>query len=163
MSDLTIRDEREGDRDSVKSVIEAAFGSSAEAELVERLRDDGDSEIALVAKEEGRIVGHILFSRMAAPFRALGLAPVAVAPERQRRGIGGALVRAGLARARAQGWDAVFVLGDPEYYGRFGFTVTAATPFRCVYSGPHFMALRLGEALPAAGEVAYAPAFAALG
>ncbi|HEX8366640.1 MAG TPA: N-acetyltransferase [Allosphingosinicella sp.] len=163
MSEATIRDEGAADRHSVRGVIAAAFGSGAEADLVERLHGDGDAEIALVAEEQGRIVGHILFSRMAAPFRALGLAPVAVAPERQRRGIGGALIRAGLGRAREAGWDAVFVLGDPEHYRRFGFSAAAAAPFRCVYSGPHFMALSLGEALPAAGEVAYAPAFAALG
>jgi len=163
MAEVTIREERAGDRESVRSVIDAAFGGTAEAELVERLHADGDAEIALVAEEEGRIVGHILFSRMAAPFRALGLAPLAVAPERQGRGIGGGLVRAGLARAGEEGWEAVFVLGDPDHYGRFGFSLAAAAPFRCVYSGPHFMALSLGPALPAAGEVAYAPAFAALG
>jgi putative acetyltransferase len=145
-------------------VTKAAFGRSAEAELVERLRADDDVETALVAEEEGRIVGHILFARMAAPFRALGLAPVSVMPDRQGCGIGSALIRAGLARAREERWQAVFVLGDPAYYGRFGFTAAAAAPFRCAYSGPHFMALTLGEPLSSGeGEVSYAPAFASLG
>lgn len=161
----SIREERAADRDAVRAVTQAAFGAEAEAELVERLHADGDAEIALVAEEgEGRLAGHILFSRMAAPFRALGLAPVSVAPERQGSGIGSALIRAGLARARDQGWEAVFVLGDPRYYGRFGFTAAAAAPFRCAYSGPHLMALPLGTAMPAGGgDIAYAPAFAALG
>ncbi|MEA3041970.1 MAG: putative acetyltransferase, partial [Sphingomonadales bacterium] len=141
-----------------------AFGTGAEAELVERLHADAGAAIALVAEVEARIVGHVLFSRMAAPFRALGLGPVSVLPPRQRSGIGSALVRAGLVRARQEGWDAVFVLGDPAYYGRFGFTVEAAAPFLCAYSGPHFMALALGGGMPGVGgEIAYAPAFAALG
>lgn len=160
---VSIREERAADRKSVRLVTEAAFGTSAEAELVERLHADGDVEIALVAEEEGRVVGHILLSRMAAPVRALGLAPVSVMPERQECGIGSALIRAGLACARDEGWEVVFVLGDPAYYGRFGFTAAAAASFRCAYSGPHFMALALGEPVPAGGEVSYAPAFASLG
>lgn len=163
MTEPVIRAERADDREAVRAVTAAAFESVAEADLVERLHADGDAEIALVAEAEGRLVGHILFSRMAAPFRALGLAPVSVAPERQGNGIGSALIRAGLARAREQGWEAVFVLGDPAYYGRFGFTAAAAGPFRCAYSGPHLMALPLGTAMPAGGDIAYAPAFAALG
>lgn len=160
----SIRDERAADRAAVRAVTEAAFGRQAEAELVERLRADGDAEIALVAEEEGRVVGHILFSRMAAPFRALGLAPVSVMPKRQGCGIGSALIGAGLARAGKEGWEALFVLGDPAYYGRFGFTAAAAAPFRCAYSGPHLMALPLVEPLPAGGgDVSYAPAFASLG
>ncbi|HEX8653853.1 MAG TPA: N-acetyltransferase [Allosphingosinicella sp.] len=161
---FSIREERPGDRDGVRAVTEAAFGPGGETELVERLHADGDAEIALVAEEEGRIVGHVLFSRMAAKFRALGLGPVCVEPARQKSGIGSALIRAGLERARQEDWDAVFVLGDPAYYGRFGFTLAAAGPFRCVYSGPHFMALPLAGEMPSGGgEIAYAPAFAALG
>jgi putative acetyltransferase len=161
---FSVREERPGDRAAVRAVTEAAFGASGEADLVERLHADGDAVIALVAEEEGRIVGHVLFSRMAAPFRALGLGPVSVEPGRQGSGIGTALIGAGLARAREQRWDAVFLLGDPDYYGRFGFTVVAAAAFDCVYSGPHFMALPLAGDMPSGGgEVAYAPAFAALG
>ncbi|MEA3017113.1 MAG: putative acetyltransferase [Sphingomonadales bacterium] len=161
---FSIREERPGDRAAVRAVTEAAFGTGDEAGLVERLHADGDVEIALVAEEEGRIVGHVLFSRMAAPFRALGLGPVSVEPARQGSGIGSSLIGAGLARAREGRWDAVFVLGDPDYYGRFGFTLAAAAPFGCAYSGPHFMALPLGSEMPSGGdEIAYASAFAALG
>ena len=112
---MVIRDEEPSDRAAVRAIIEAAFARPEEADLVDRLRDDGDCEVSLVAGEGDQIVGHVLFSRMGAPFRALGLAPVAVAPERQRSGIGGGLIRAGLARARSAGWQGVFVLGNPGY------------------------------------------------
>jgi putative acetyltransferase len=93
-----------------------------------------------------------------------GLAPVAVLPERQRQGVGSALVEAGLAEARAAGIDIVFLLGEPEYYGRFGFEPLVAQPFASPYAGPYFQALVLSDiALPASGSADYAPAFAALG
>ena len=158
-----IRPERPGDEDGIRNVLADAFGRPGEAELVDRLRAEGDAAISLVAEEEGEVVGHILFSPVAAPFRALGLGPLAVAPARQQSGIGAALVRAGLERVRAGGWEAVFVLGDPAYYGRFGFSASAAAGFDCVHAGPHLMALALDGELPASGAVAYAPAFAALG
>ena len=155
-----IRDEGPMDRAAVRAVIEAAFARPDEADLVDRLREDGDREVSLVAVEGGEIVGHVLFSKMSAPFRALGLAPVAVAPARQRSGIGSRLIRAGLERARAAGWQGVFVLGDPAYYRRFGFDPALAAGFACVYAGPHLMALALGPALPVrGGEIGYAPAF----
>jgi putative acetyltransferase len=83
-------------------------------------------DLALVAEEEGDIVGHVMFSyvRLAGPegeWSVLELAPLAVAPERQRDGIGGALVRAGIERAEARGEPLVAVLGHPSYYPRFGF------------------------------------------
>lgn len=160
---LEIRDETEADRPAIRAIHVAAFPGPDEAALVDRLRADGDLVLSLVAVESEGIVGHIAFSRMTAPFRALGLAPVAVRPDRQHRGTGGRLILAGLERARAGGWDCVFVLGDNAYYERFGFSCEAAEGFRSRYSGPHFMALALNSA-PAAtsGDAAYAPAFDAL-
>ena len=70
---LTIRLEAPGDYSAIRDVVTAAFGRAVEADLVDRLRAEGDSVISLVAVESGRIVGHVLFSRMIAPFRALGL------------------------------------------------------------------------------------------
>lgn len=148
------------DRAAVRATIEAAFARADEADLVDRLREDGDAEVSLVAVEGGEIVGHVLFSRMKAPFRALCLAPVAVVPTRQRTGIGGRLIRAGLERARVAGWQGVFVLGDPGYYRRFGFDPALAGGFVSPYAGPHLMALALGPVLPVSGgEIEYAPAF----
>lgn len=160
---IVIREERPDDRAAIRAVVEAAFGQPLEAELVDRLRADGDSVISLVADDGGAIVGHVLFSRMQAPFTALGLAPVSVSPDRQRSGIGGRLIREGLDRARRDGWQVVVVLGDPDYYRRFGFEPALAAGFESPYAGPHLMAMPLGAAMPARlGRLDYAPAFAGL-
>lgn len=160
---MIIRDETESDHAAVRDLVTAAFGQPDEADLVERLRADGDAAIALVAEDNGAVVGHILFSRMSAPFRALGLAPVSVLPERQGTGIGSRLIREGLRRAEAGGWQGVFVLGDPAYYSRFGFDATLAEGFDSPYAGPYLMAFAPGGDLPGRqGRVDYAPAFATL-
>jgi putative acetyltransferase len=158
-----IRHEESADIPAIRKIVEDAFSQPAEAQLVDRLRDDGDAVISAVAVDDGQIVGHILFSRMSAPFRALGLAPVAVALGRQRNGIGSELIRWGLAKARETEWTCVFVLGDPSFYERFGFNVALAGGFESPYAGEHFMALALGEPLPVTtGKVEYAAAFNAL-
>lgn len=160
---MIIRDEKPADRAGVREVVLAAFGGHQEADLVDRLRADGDAEISLVAVDGTRIVGHVLFSPMSAPFRALGLAPVSVLPDRQGTGIGSLLIRAGLERAELGGWQGVFVLGEPAYYRRFGFDAALAGGFASPYAGPNLLALALGGPLPAtAGRVDYAPAFQAL-
>ncbi len=161
---LCIRDEAPGDHDAVRRLLTAAFGGPVEAELVDRLRADGAARLSLVAVDAGELVGQVLFSPMRAPFRALALAPVCVHPARQRMGIGTTLVRAGLARAAEEGWEGVFVVGDPAFYRRFGFTAELASGFRSPYAGPHFMAMSPTGALPAtSGSIEYAAAFAALG
>lgn len=161
---MRIRDEAAADALAVSVLLEAAFSGPDEARLVERLREAGDIAFALVAEESGAVVGHILFSPMAAPFRALALAPVAVVPERQGEGIGSALVREGLERAKAAGWKGVFVVGEPAYYRRFGFDSAMAAGFDSPYAGPYLMVLPLGGGpLPSTfGAIEHAPAFAAL-
>ncbi|HET9743742.1 MAG TPA: N-acetyltransferase [Terriglobales bacterium] len=160
---MEIREEEPRDRKAVYDLVSAAFGRSAEAELVERLREDRHSVISLVADENGRIVGHILLSKMEAPFPALALAPISVIPTRQRSGIGSALITEAIHRARSNGWGAVFVLGDPKYYERFGFDREAAAGFTSPYAGPHFLMLELQRSHTAkSGELRHAPAFAAL-
>jgi putative acetyltransferase len=159
---LLVRPERSGDRAAVRQLVRAAFGKDAEADLIEALHAAGDAVLSLVACDAGRPVGHILFSRLDAPIRALALAPLAVCPGHQHRGIGSRLLRDGLALAKAEGWEAVFVLGDPRFYGRFGFDAGAAARFRTPYDGPHMMALAIGGPLPSAGTVAYPAAFSQL-
>jgi putative acetyltransferase len=160
---MIIRNEELHDRVAIHGAVRAAFGRAAEAMLVGQLRADGDSVISLVAVDRDCIIGHVMLSRMKAPFNALGLAPVSVHPDRQRSGAGSALVREALRRARQEGWDAVFVLGDPGFYRRFGFDPERASGFSSPFVGPHFMVLPLKEPLPAAaGRIGYAPAFAAL-
>lgn len=161
---IVVRDAAAGERAAIRAVVEAAFGRPSEADLVERLQADGAALISLVAAGEQGLVGHILLSRMTAPFRALALAPLAVIPTRRRRGIGSLLVQTALDRGRRLGWDAVFVLGDPTYYARFGFDARLAVGFTSAYAGPHLMVAPLHGSLPAAtGQIDYAAAFAALG
>jgi putative acetyltransferase len=160
---IDVRDESPRDWKAVYQVVSSAFGQSAEAELVKELRETGDSVVSLVADEDGQIVGHVLLSKMDAPFPALALAPVSVIPTRQRSGIGSALVKRAVNRARSEGWAAIFVLGDPNYYERFGFDSEAAAGFTSPYAGRHFMVLKLSLSLPATtGELRHAPAFVAL-
>lgn len=118
---LEIRDERPEDRQAVWQVEADAFGRPDEADLLVGL--EPDKAFSLVAEADGRVVGHVLFTWLPiGSERALALAPLAVQPEFQRGGVGDHLVRRGLARARELGVAAVVVLGDPGYYGRFGFT-----------------------------------------
>ena len=128
---------------------------------MDALRNAGDAVISLVAEEHDRLVGHITLSTMVAPFAALALAPVSVVPDRQREGIGSRLVSEAIFRARRH-WDAVFVLGDLRFYGRFGFDVRVAAGYASPYAGSHFMGLALGDTLPVCGTLLHAAAFAAL-
>jgi putative acetyltransferase len=161
---VTIRPERAVDAGAIRAVLTAAFETSAEADLVERLRADGDLVLALVEEHGGAVRGTIAFPRLIVDVaNAVGLAPLAVTPCAQRRGIGGALVREGLRLLAAQGEQLVFVLGEPAYYERFGFDRAAARTFACKYAGDHFMALRVGDNAPARGEVRYPAAFDVLG
>ena len=149
---MKIRPEEPSDRAQIARLNRLAFGQPAEADLVDRLRAAGRATVTLVAEDPGeRVVGHILFSPVTldpAPDTAppwLGLAPMAVLPERQRQGVGAALVRAGLAAARRTDATAVVVLGHPEYYPRFGFAPASRFGLRCVYDAPDeaFLALEL--------------------
>jgi putative acetyltransferase len=162
---MIIRSETPADVAAIRAVEEAAFLQSAEAQLVDDLRDAGDSVFSLVAVEGETVIGHAMFSRLKAPFQALALGPVAVLPERQRRGFGSRLIREGIARSQAAGWLGIFVLGDPAFYRRFGFDVRKASGFISPYAGPHWMAMPLGRnELPTdTGSIQHAPAFANLG
>jgi putative acetyltransferase len=160
-----IRDEAAADIPAVRRLLVDAFPSCGEADLVDRLRAEGSAVFSLVAVEDQAIVGHVMFSQMEQPDRALGLAPVAVLSACRRRGIAAALIRVGLSRAAADGWESVFVLGDPTYYNRFGFAASLASGFVSPYAGPHLMALALREGALAGqtGELRYPPQFSALG
>ena len=161
---MPIRDETVADHAAVGRLHGLAFGGDAETRLVDALRRSGAAAVSLVVECGGGVVGHVLLSRLISPPDALALAPLAALPNRQRRGVGSALVRAALARARAGGWAAVFVLGDPAFYGRFGFEAEAARGYASQHAGEYFMAVRLGPApLPGAGVVIYPAPFAALG
>lgn len=162
---MIVRLETPADIAAIRIVEEVAFGRRDEAQLVDDLRAAGDAVFSLVAVQDEVIAGHAMFSRMAAPFPALALGPVAVLPEYRRKGIVSQLIREGIARSESAGWAGIFVLGDPAFYRRFGFKIRKASGFTSPYAGPHLMALSLGgNELPAdAGIIEYAPAFAKLG
>jgi putative acetyltransferase len=160
---LIIRDEAERDLAAIRTVHRLAFGGESEGSLVDALRVSGDAAISLVAEREDRVVGHVLLSRLHAPMRALALAPVGVLPDHQRQGIGSALIRAALERAQGDHWEAVFVVGEPAYYRRFGFCAEAARGHVCTYAGDFFMVRALGAAaLPTTGGIDYPAPFRAL-
>ena len=166
----TIRTETEADREAVAQVNRLAFdGRDDEARLVERLREGGYARLSLVAEAGGRIVGHILFSDLPiltarGTVPALALAPMAVVPEQQRRGLGSALVRAGLEQCRRDGHRVVVVLGHPAFYPRFGFSPALARQLESPYRGDAFMALELvqGALAGVTGRVQYPPPFSDL-
>ncbi|RXZ64448.1 GNAT family N-acetyltransferase [Pelagerythrobacter rhizovicinus] len=162
---VTIRPERAGDERAIHEVVHAAFdghphSDGSEPAIVDRLRADGDLAISLVAEDGGEIVGHAAFSPVTISDGSegwFGLGPVAVAPQRQREGIGAALVEQGLALLCERDAAGCVVLGDPAYYGRFGFTHDPAL----TYPGPppeYFQRLVI-DASSASGVVTYAHAF----
>jgi putative acetyltransferase len=135
---IVIRPENIDDYSAVHSVIESAFGQADEADLVDALRTVASPQISLVAVENNRIVGHIFFSPVSVEsagdiFTALGLAPLAVLPECQKRGIGSRLVQEGLMECQRIDHNVVFVVGHPEYYPRFGFNVAKEKGFSCEF------------------------------
>ncbi len=165
MAGASARVETPADFAAVRIVNREAFGQPDEADLVERLRTDGEVVVSLVAERESAIVGHVLFSRLPIvvgerEIAGAALAPVAVLPRFQRQGIGSALVRSGLRHCAESGCEAVVVLGHPAYYPRFGFSTALAERLDAPFSGAAFMALELAPgALADGGAVRYAVAF----
>jgi putative acetyltransferase len=164
---LTIRPETRADHGAIRHVNRLAFAQDAEARLVDALRDGGHVRASLVAEKEGQVVGHVLFSHLpivteAQAVPALALAPMAVLPQLQNRGIGSDLVRRGLEVCKEQGHRIVVVLGHPHFYQRFGFSSKLAAQVESPYSGREsFMAVLLvpGALDGVAGRAVYPPPF----
>lgn len=126
MSDsFEIRESLPGDKTSIETLYAEAFPDEDLLPVVRELLRGGPRVFSLVAMAEGALVGHVSFTYCSIVGRSdkvAMLAPLAVAPARQRQGIGKALVHAGFRKLEDAGISHVYVLGDPAYYGRFGFT-----------------------------------------
>lgn len=154
------------DYSAVAEVIDAAFGQGEESALVHALRERQEVDFECCAKVHGAVVGYILFSpltltRGSETLRASALAPLAVRPDWQRRGVGGALVRMGLEICASRGVAVVAVVGEPTYYGRFGFSPELGRAVISPFEFPHFQVIELETAaLESGGWTArYANAF----
>jgi len=167
---MRIRTAHSKDAAGIRAVNVSAFGTTAEADLVDTLCERAAPIISLVADDEGAIVGHILFTPVTLDtdreLKVMGLAPMAVATSRQRQGIGAALVQAGLDECWQLGAAAVAVLGHAEYYPRFGFAPASNFGLMSQYDVPDdvFMIVegRRGALAGKHGLLRYHPAFAEL-
>lgn len=168
MSELLVREEREGDAGIIRAVTRAAFAGmpyseQTESAIVDALRAAGALAVSLVAAEEGEVIGHVAFSPITidgAPAPGwFGVGPLSVRPDRQRSGIGSALMRAGLARLADAGAKGCVLVGDPAYYRRFGFRASSSLGYPDL-PAEYFQVLALASETPS-GIVAFHPAFAA--
>jgi putative acetyltransferase len=166
---MKIRNETPDDFTAIYQLHRDAFGQEDEARLVDALREGGWMALGLLVEDAGQVVAHIAFSRLEiraddGAVSALALAPVAVTPARQHEGIGAALIQESLAQCAESGHGIVLVLGDPAYYGRFGFSGELAQPLESEYACEAFMALELrpGALANITGRVIYPRPFTEL-
>lgn len=167
---MKIRKETAADIEAVFEINRSAFPTEEEAQLVNRLRETASPLISLVAEGEQEIIGHILFTPVTLDSDTnlflMGLAPMAVNPARQNKGVGSLLARAGIEECRAIGAAGLVVLGHPKYYSRFGFSPSANFGIKSKYDGAPevFMVLELSAEVFAgkAGVISYHPSFARL-
>jgi len=151
MSAIEIRGEQPADIDEIRRLTEIAFADipfseGDEQHVIDRLRARGQLALSLVALQEDRLVGHIAFSPSvsscgASDWYALG--PVSVIPERQRQGIGSALIREGMGQLASMGARGCILTGNPDYYRRFDFELS---PAQCPERQPaeYFMVRQFG-------------------
>ena len=151
--DILVREEKEKDYKEIYEVNKLAFGQENESILVDKIRK-GENFIpglSLVAETGGKIAGHILFSKIkiigSSVFETLILAPLAVIPAFQKKGIGSKLVKKGVFKAKELGFDSIIVVGHKEYYPRFGFEKASKWNLKCPFEVPDeaFMAIELAE------------------
>lgn len=164
---VTLRVEGLGDARQIRDLLEASFPGDGEAALVDRLRHDRDIVLSLVAEDAGVVVGYICFSRLTVEtsdgrFGAVALAPLAVYDEYQNQGVATKLVQEAHACLATLGETLSVVLGEPQFYARFGYSNRRVMHFASEYQSAWLMALSFGAA-PYAGRLVYPTAFAHLG
>lgn len=163
----TVELRREAEVPAIRHAEEQAFNEDDEARVVEMLSASGRATLSLVALVDGQVVGHVLFSPLTVEdtpvdLRWVALGPIGVLPRFQGRGIGSRLVRGELDGCRSQCFDGIVLVGDPGYYGRFGFVPTGDHGLTCVYGdGPAFQLeeLREGALERVSGMVRLSPEF----
>jgi putative acetyltransferase len=168
---MIVRLARDADRQSALEIERRAFGKPDEAAIVEAVWDE-DGSFGVVAEDDATMIGHVQFSRATiGRAEALALGPIGVIPEHQGRGVGRALIEAGLREARTRGAVAVMLLGAPPLYQRFGFrpgrsfglanpAAGATTRDGFVVAEDDLQVLPLAEPeVPLHGEVRWHPAF----
>ncbi|MFC1478287.1 GNAT family N-acetyltransferase [Candidatus Margulisiibacteriota bacterium] len=166
---MIIRPEKPEDISEIRRINAEAFDADGEANLIDALRDSGVPLISLVAEDsEGAIIGHILFSEVTLdPNRTditiAGLAPIAVLPAYQNKGVGSMLIDEGIKYCKKAGYAAVVVLGHHKYYPRFGFVPSTKYDLTCEYDVPTevFMVKELwaGALKDCKGEIRYHEVF----
>ena len=142
---MNVRKEKESDVNQITEIHNKAFTVTDEGKIVENLRKNKNLTISLVCEIDGNPAGHIAYSpvRNREKIMGVGLGPVAVLPSMQQQGIGSELVKEGNAKAFEMGFKKIFVLGEPGYYSRFGFTLAKEYNYYCIFDseGNHFMTL----------------------
>lgn len=171
-SNIRIHPASHANFDTIEIIHRAAFsvcefGYNGEGQLARQLHENGDALVSLIAQIDNIAVGHVLFSHMKVeaggkPVVAAALAPLGVVPVWQQHGVGSRLIKAGLAALKPQGVQLVFVVGNTDYYTRFGFSTALAKPFTSPYAGNYFMAAQLDDTLQPtrSGTADFATAFA---
>ena len=165
---MNIRAEKKADIDGIWQVNADAFATTEEAELVNALRDSGVPYISLIYEKNSKLVGHILFTAVelvadTSGLKLMGLAPMAVSPKLQRSGIGTSLIKSGIQQCIDHGYDAIVVLGHPNYYPKFGFVPSVQYAITTEYDVAEdvFMALEIkaGALTGKKGTIKYHPVF----
>lgn len=164
---MLIRTEAPADILAIDRLLKSTFETDAEANLVMKLRENGRRTLSLVAcSDEGEVVGYVLFSPVTLDGidrNWQGLAPLAVSEEYRKQGIAEQLIREGFSSLFEFGYPACVVLGDPAYYGRFGFESSAKYNMQCQWEVPEgafqVVALAEGEFAEASGLIEYSPEF----
>lgn len=162
---LTIEVAKETEYGDIYKINDLAFGKANESTLIKQLKstDRFIPELSLIAKYKGINVGHLLLTRLSIGehHNFLALAPMAVHPEFQMEGVGGALIKAAIEKARKLDFDGIVVLGHKDYYPKFGFKPALDYDIHCPFdvASPYFMVLPLKSIDHVSGTVVYAPPF----
>ncbi|EEX34760.1 MULTISPECIES: GNAT family N-acetyltransferase [Vibrio] len=166
---MLIRTEAPADILAVDRLLKSAFETETEADLVMRLRENGRRTLSLVAcNDEGELVGHVMFSPVTLNGEDLNwqcLAPLAIKADYRRQGLAAELVKEGLESLKEFGYPACVVLGEPEYYSRFGFEASEKYSFCCQWEASagafQVLALAENEFTDRSGRIEFSPEFSA--